>query len=363
MTKILIVLLQRVTIAVWLSFTSLLVYYVLVRRGHADATKWSQPPPAAATATANMLRHVVSGGAFVTLPRTPCPGFLAVVVCSAPEHGPERLAIRETWARDVRPERSAVYFLVGKRPENNNGGAKQTLSWTALLKPGSPETRGDSSLLPESSVFGDMIRADFVDTGGNGTLKTLLLLQWARTFCPRVSFILKADDDAYVDVPRLVSLLERKQAAFENDTHRRGSDPGFLLGKRHEAKSIVSNNESRYDVVPGAHHTDALPTYLSGVAYVLSGGVVGPLLRKALDTPALHLEDVFLTGLVASELGLSLIHSPCFACCEELPDPCAYRRLLAATVSKPDSLRNVWNRVRDKAAERCPPRNDTDDQC
>ncbi|KAK8764333.1 hypothetical protein V5799_033057 [Amblyomma americanum] len=209
-----------------------------------------------------------------------------------------------------------------------------------------------------------MIRVDFVDTSGNSTLKTLLMLQWAQSYCPRVRFVLKADDDAFVDVPRLISVLERKQGAFENNTQLSGSSPGFLLGKRQEAKSVVMNNESRHDVVPGAHHTGGLPAYLSGVAYVLSGGVVGPLFRKALEMPALHLEDVFLTGLVASELGLSLIHSPCFACCEELPDPCAYRRLLAATVSKPDSLRNVWNRVRDKAAERCPPRNDTDDhQC
>ncbi|KAH7983069.1 UDP-GlcNAc:betaGal beta-1,3-N-acetylglucosaminyltransferase 8 [Rhipicephalus sanguineus] len=201
-----------------------------------------------------------------------------------------------------------------------------------------------------------MIRADFEDTSRNQTLKSLLLLQWARTFCPRVSFILKADDDAYVDLPRLITLLETKKAAFENDT-RRGNGAGFLLGKRHESKPTGRNRRRYYGRPAGSSWA---PAYLSGAAYVMSGAIAGPMLRKALETPALHHENVFLTGIVASQLHLRLFHSPCFACCDELADPCAYRGLLAATVAKPDTLRIAWKHARGHAVGGCVPRNDTD---
>ncbi|XP_070388837.1 beta-1,3-galactosyltransferase 4-like isoform X2 [Dermacentor albipictus] len=339
MSKLLIILLRRVTIAVWLSFTSLLIYFLLARRSRVDTT-WSQPPPAAATAAAANLRLLASasGGAFGTLPRASCPSFLAVVVCSAPDHAPERQAIRDTWARDARPGHSAVYFLLGRSISSVQSD--------------------DSSVLPESSVFGDVIRADFEDTIRNQTLKSLLLLQWAHTFCPRVSFVLKADDDAYVDLPGLVGLLEAKKAAFENDT-RRGNSAGFLLGKRHESRPIGRKRRRHYGSPAGSW----VPVYLSGAAYVMSGAIVGPMLRKALETPALHHENVFLTGIVASKLHLRLFNSPCFACCDELADPCAYRGLLAATVAKPDTLRTAWALARGQTAGACTPLNGTDRHC
>lgn len=358
MSKLLIILLRRVTIAVWLSFTSLLIYFLLEHSRSRVDTTWSQPPPAAATAAATNLRLLASasGGAFGTLPRASCPSFLAVVVCSAPDHAPERQAIRDTWARDVRPGHSAVYFLLGRHAEDAAG--QRTMERARVRSIGSVQS-DDSSLLPESSVFGDVIRADFEDTSRNQTLKSLLLLQWAHTFCPRVSFILKADDDAYVDLPGLIGLLEAKKAAFENDT-RRGNSAGFLLGKRHESRPIGRKRRRYYGSPAGSW----VPIYLSGAAYVMSGGIVGPMLRKALETPALHHENVFLTGVVASKLHLRLFNSPCFACCDELTDPCAYRGLLAATVAKPDALRTAWRLARGQTAGACTPLNNgTDRHC
>ncbi|KAL1423569.1 hypothetical protein MTO96_020953 [Rhipicephalus appendiculatus] len=277
MTKLLVVLLRRVTIAVWVSFTSLLIYFLLTRRNRGDTT-WSQPPPAAATAAATNLRLLASasGGAFGTLPRAPCPSFLAVVVSSAPDHAPERQAIRDTWARDAQPGHSAVYFLLGRHAQDATGR-------------------------------------------------------------------------------RSVVRGRERRAAFENDT-RRGNGAGFLLGKRHESKPI-GRNYRRYGRPAGSSW---VPTYLSGAAYVMSGAIAGPMLRKALETPALHHENVFLTGIVASKLNVRLFHSPCFACCDELADPCAYRGLLAATVAKSDTLRIAWKLARGHAVGGCVPRNDTD---
>ncbi|KAL3205527.1 hypothetical protein MRX96_040817 [Rhipicephalus microplus] len=299
MTKLVVILLRRVTIAVWLSFTTLLIYFFLARKG----------------------------GAFGTLPRAPCPSFLAVVVSSAPDRSFERQAIRDSWAHDARPGHSAVYFLLGRHAQDS------TRRRSVVPRSGGWESSDDSSILPESSVFGDVIRADFEDTRKNQTLKSLLLLQWAHTFCPRVSFVLKADDDVYVDLPR----LDRPAGVQEG--------------------SLRERHAPRYGKPAGSTWA---PIYLSGAAYVMSGAIVGPMLRKALETPALHHENVFLTGIVASKLNVRLFHSPCFVCCDEFTDPCAYRGLLAATVAKPDDLRIAWMLARGHAVGGCVPPNDTD---
>ncbi|KAH9359829.1 hypothetical protein HPB48_015713 [Haemaphysalis longicornis] len=186
------------------------------------------------------------------------------------------------------------------------------------------------------------------------------MLQWANTFCPRVNFILKADDDAYLDLPALVSFLEAKRTSRDNHTQLNGR---FLLGKIIQGK--VSDRERRSSNFTGASAfaPSNLPSYLSGAAYVVPRIVVRPMLDKAVDIPSLSFEDVFITGIVAAALKLKLIHSNCFDCCDELPDSCAYRGLLAATVSNPSSLRSVWKQVRGLESPHCLPGNDTTETC
>ncbi|XP_077552641.1 beta-1,3-galactosyltransferase 5-like [Haemaphysalis longicornis] len=323
---------------------------------------WEEDSPKAPTAAPDLRPLVEVPGAFLALPRSPCPSFLAVVVCSPPDHTPERIAIRDTWARGAQHGKSAVYFLVGERAEDTATAPVGTSFENAALaiqpRPDNPDPLGDSSIILESSLFGDMIWAQFADTIGNLTLKSLLLLQWTRTFCPSVSFVLKADDDVYVDLPGLVSLLEEKQAAMQNGTLGEGE---FLLGKLHRGKYAIRNYRLSTHVGRAAFRSSVVPSYLSGAAYVVPGTVVGPLLNRALEIPSLILEDVFLTGIIATDLHLRRLHSACFACCDELPDPCAYRGLLAATVSQPDTLRVVWERLHNSSL--CPARSETAIEC
>lgn len=41
---------------------------------------------------------------------------------------------------------------------------------------------------------------------------------------------------------------------------------------------------------------DTYPNYLSGTAYIMSIDVAPVLYKTAVETPLLHLEDVFITG-------------------------------------------------------------------
>ncbi|NXW89576.1 B3GT4 galactosyltransferase, partial [Alopecoenas beccarii] len=64
-----------------------------------------------------------------------------------------------------------------------------------------------AALAAERQRHGDLLQGPFGDTYANLTLKTLLLLRWAASRCPGSRFVLKADDDVFVNVPALTRHL------------------------------------------------------------------------------------------------------------------------------------------------------------
>ena len=107
---------------------------------------------------------------------------LLVTVISAPDHFKERKAIRKGWGStaSATPKVSLI-FLVGQND-------------TYL-----------SDLLEESDDYGDLVITNHMDTYQNLTLKTLAAFDWMRTFCPRAEYLLKTDDDMFIQVGRMTT--------------------------------------------------------------------------------------------------------------------------------------------------------------
>ncbi|KAK8764334.1 hypothetical protein V5799_033058 [Amblyomma americanum] len=59
----------------------------------------------------------------------------------------------------------------------------------------------------ESARYGDVIQAAFRDSYRNLTLKTVFLLKWAYMHCSSTRFVMKADDDVFVNVNNLLRFL------------------------------------------------------------------------------------------------------------------------------------------------------------
>lgn len=59
----------------------------------------------------------------------------------------------------------------------------------------------------------------FQDSYHNLTLKTVMGLKWMSIFCPHAKFILKTDDDIYVNVPLLTSTAVEKESKLYNSIH------------------------------------------------------------------------------------------------------------------------------------------------
>jgi hypothetical protein len=52
----------------------------------------------------------------------------------------------------------------------------------------------------EDADFGDIIQFNFCESYRNLTLKTLMGFKWATEFCSNAHFIMKTDDDVYVNI-------------------------------------------------------------------------------------------------------------------------------------------------------------------
>ncbi|MPC76521.1 Beta-1,3-galactosyltransferase 4 [Portunus trituberculatus] len=74
-----------------------------------------------------------------------------------------------------------------------------------LSKPGDVEMR---QVLKESNVWGDVIMADSEEAYTLLTIKTAYLLHWVSSYCPNSTYVAKIDDDVYVNVARLLSVLD-----------------------------------------------------------------------------------------------------------------------------------------------------------
>jgi len=118
---------------------------------------------------------------------------LLIIVSSAAGHADRRTAIRETWgsAGAVAPLKVAVVFALGSTKGSGQEGVRQ-----------------------EADQFGDILQGDFSDTYMNLTLKSTMTLKYVAAACgggkkaPR--FVMKTDDDIFVNVPLLVSAMKKE---------------------------------------------------------------------------------------------------------------------------------------------------------
>lgn len=75
------------------------------------------------------------------------------------------------------------------------------------------EVRTQRLLDEEQDVFGDLVQGTFLDTYRNLTHKTVLGLRWASEHCRQASFIVRVDDDVFVNT---FQLFELKETIFAN---------------------------------------------------------------------------------------------------------------------------------------------------
>lgn len=200
-------------------------------------------------------------------------------VHSAPAKVVRRAMVRKTWAN------------ITHHPDKAN-------SLRVFFAMGAPSKSKDT-ILSEIDKYGDILQEDYFDDYKNLSYKAVGSLRWITDNCKATKFVLKTDDDAFVNVFSLLHhLAELDEAGLAKDLflcRLLGHMPVLRQGKW---------GIPREDY-PETHY----PPYCSGLAFVLSMDVAVALHAASYRTPFFWVDDAWLTGMVAKEAGVAQIQT------------------------------------------------------
>lgn len=144
----------------------------------------------------------------------------------------------------------------------------------------------------EQDDYGDLIRGNSIDSPDNATLKSLFMLEWIKDNCIMANFVLKVDDDMYVNVPLLLDRVD----SFD----RRNK---YMYG------SVKYNSRVVREFVPTQQYSGTVwPPYLDGSAFIFPAYMASYVFKAAMEYPYFHSEFIFLTGFVAPSINIGLVN-------------------------------------------------------
>lgn len=138
-----------------------------------------------------------------------------VVVISAPRNLEKRNVIRETWRNHLMEESIKELLL---------GGFAFFLGQTE-------DNTTQSEIEKENNIHGDIIQIEMEDFYKNLSLKVAGLFNWLHQRCAQIDFILKVDDDVYINVHNLVHFTQLTPYDYHSNKSMFGI-PGFFAPNR-----------------------------------------------------------------------------------------------------------------------------------
>lgn len=198
---------------------------------------------------------------------------VVMMVHSAPDNFHKRKVIRETWGE--KDPNSLLIFLLG------------SVNSTYL----------QTKIEVESKVNGDVVQGNFGDAYRNMTYKHVMGLKWFVYHCPIARFLLKTDDDVFINTPLLYSYL-----------HHPTRLPSERLLFCYESLRVKVKRtfRSKWRVSYDEYMDSYYPNHCPGFSILYSADVVHQLYRKAQNLPYFWIDDVHITGNVASKLNITI---------------------------------------------------------
>ncbi|XP_065929901.1 beta-1,3-galactosyltransferase 1-like [Magallana gigas] len=148
----------------------------------------------------------------------------------------------------------------------------------------------------ESTVYGDIIQGQFIDSYHNLTHKGVLTYRWISEFCSNVEMVVKVDDDMFVNV---FNLLEYYLPLYHNASRK-------IMGHlRPKGTSRIMRENGKWKVHANQfkNMTHYPVPYCNGYFVLISADIIHPMYKAAFSTPFFWVEDVYLYGLLPAKIG------------------------------------------------------------
>jgi len=203
---------------------------------------------------------------------------LVIILTTRPGNFMERTAIRYSWGRS---ETGVNRFLLKSKK----------FRFKTIFTLGQDNNHIINSIVArENSRYKDILRLDYQDTYENLSKKTILTLKWVSEACtPR--FVLKTDDDCYINLHNLAPWLQRLSPYIH------------YVGKKNDLMPVIRDPSHRNYVPYELFGEEYYKVYCSGGGYILRGSVLGNITEKAKEIPEIINEDAYL-GMIASALDI-----------------------------------------------------------
>lgn len=183
----------------------------------------------------------------------------------------QRSLIRKTWGHDLKQHQNIVMLFVVGYSLNQTVNAK---------------------LQREIQLYNDILQCPFEEAYYGLTLKALTILRWTLLNCPKAKFVFKMDDDVLINVNNL--------AKFTSKWYEPSSISGILM---QDAIVLRANDSSKWSIPYESYKDKLYPDYIVG-PYLITNDSVFPLYHYAINhLPANAFDDVYITGILAQQLG------------------------------------------------------------
>lgn len=200
--------------------------------------------------------------------------FFLVIVSSSPNNADRRTMIRQTWGNFNRTRlpgdhRWKVVFMMGKADADETNEA----------------------VMAEYERYEDLLIGNYTDQYRSIITKLLMAFQWASRV--RCSYILKTDDDVYVDVPKLTQWLMKVRR-----------NPTSFYGGVVFSGDVVRDQTHRHYVSREELPLDRFPEFCKGFMYVISWSLIPKMVDLSRHVTRIGPDDAYV-GILANQLGIS----------------------------------------------------------
>ena len=212
------------------------------------------------------------------MPNLPNKTNVLIIIPTTPSKSERRNTLRETWAKQI------SYYINTSSSSSNS--VIRIAYFFAIALEGNPYI--DKEIEKESAIQGDILRVNLLDTYRGLVTKLLLTYEWVVAMDIKPDFIVKADDDIYVKIPKLVRWLQ------ESSNPPTKLYAGLVLRNI----EVIRDPKNRWYLSEQEYQEKFYPDYCKGLFYILSGDLFPGIVNASKETEPFPIEDAYIALLV-----------------------------------------------------------------